>query len=164
MYTRGVEWDEVGSNGGLVFLGQFQHTIDSKGRVSIPVKFRELLAERYEETLIVTTDLDQCLVAYPVEEWHIIEEKAKTLPMMQKEVKDWLRVFYSRAVECSLDRQGRILVPPSLRDHAKLNRHIMFLGMFNKIEIWDQKRWKEKEVQLSKNAEKISDSLAGLGF
>ena len=147
-----------------MFLGQFQHTIDSKGRVSIPVRFREILAERYEETLIVTTDLDQCLVAYPVEEWRLIVEKAKDLPQMRKEVKDWMRIFYSRAVECPLDRQGRILVPPSLREQSRLNRHIVMLGMFNKIEVWDQKRWKEKEVQLSKNSEKISEALAELGL
>ena len=147
-----------------MFLGQFRHTIDSKGRVSIPVRFRETLAERYEETLIVTTDLDQCLAAYPVEEWRLIVEKAKDLPQMRKEVKDWMRVFYSRAVECPLDRQGRILVPPTLRDQAKLNRQIVMLGMFNKIEVWDLKRWKEKEVQLSQNSEKISEALAELGL
>jgi MraZ protein len=147
-----------------VFLGQYQHTIDSKGRVSIPVRFREILNDRYEETLIVTTDLDLCLAAYPVEEWRLIIEKAKNLPQMRKEVKDWMRVFYSRAVECALDRQGRILVPPSLREHAKLNRQIVMLGMFNKIEVWDLKRWKEKELQLSKNTEKISDALAELGL
>lgn len=147
-----------------MFVGQYRHNIDSKGRISIPVKFRELLAEGYEEKLIVTTDFDQCLVAYPTEEWRLLSEKAKGLPMMQKDVKDWLRAFYSRAVECELDRQGRILIPLTLRDHAKMNRQIILLGMFNKIEIWDQKRWKEKEAQLSKNSEKISETLAGLGF
>lgn len=147
-----------------MFLGQFQHTIDTKGRVSIPSKFREILSDRYEETLIVTTDLDQCLVGYPIEEWRLIEEKAKGLPMMQQEVKDWLRVFYSRAVECGLDRQGRILIPTPLREYARLQREIVLLGMFNKIELWDQRRWKEKEIQLSKNSEKISEALAGLGL
>jgi MraZ protein len=158
----GEKWEKME---GPMFLGQFQHTIDSKGRVSIPVKFRELLAERYEETLIVTTDLDQCLVAYPVEEWRLIVEKAnKNLPQMKPEVKDWMRLYYARAEECTLDRQGRILLPPSLREHAKLNRHVTLLGMFNKIEIWDQKRWKEKEIQVSKNSEKISDALAEFGL
>lgn len=147
-----------------MFLGQFQHTIDKKGRVSIPFKFREVLTDRYEETLIITADLDQCLVGYPVEEWRLIEEKAKQLPMMKKEVKDWLRVFYSRAVECALDRHGRILVPPPLREYARLQREIVLLGMFNKIELWDQRRWKEKELQVSKNSEKISEALAGLGL
>ena len=147
-----------------MFLGQFNHTIDSKGRISIPVRFREILSDQYEEILIVTTDMDQCLVAYPVQEWHHIEEKAKKLPMMQREVKDWLRVFYSRAMECTLDRQGRVLVTPALREHARLNRQIVLLGMVNKIEIWDQKHWREKEIQVSKNSEKISEVLAELGL
>ncbi len=147
-----------------MFLGRFQHTIDSKGRISIPRKLREVLADRYEEKLIVTTDFDPCLVAYPVEEWRLIEEKAKGLPAMQKEVKDWLRFFYSGAVECEPDRQGRILLSPPLREYARLNKDIVMLGMFNKIEIWDAKRWKEKEAQMPKNFEKIGEALSGLGF
>lgn len=147
-----------------MFLGHYLHTFDSKGRVSIPVRFREILAERYEEVLVVTTDLDSCLAAYPTEEWRLIIEKVKSLPQMRKEVKDWMRVFYSRAVECPLDRAGRILVPPVLREQGKLNRQIVMLGMSNKIEIWDVKRWKEKEAQLSKNTEKISEALAELGL
>ena len=147
-----------------MFLGRFQHTVDSKGRVSIPRKFREVLADRYEEKLIVTTDLDQCLAAYPMEEWRLIEEKAKQLPSMQKEVKEWLRFFYSGAVECELDRQGRILLSPSLREYARLKKDIVMLGMFKKIEIWDAKRWKEREAQMPKNFEKIGEALAGFGF
>ena len=147
-----------------MFIGQYRHTIDSKGRFSIPVRFRDILKERYEDRLIVTSDVDQCLVAYPLEEWRAITEKVRKLPTQQKEVKDWLRVFYSRAVECELDRHGRILIPPPLRENAKLNREIILLGMFSKIEVWDFKRWKEKEAQVSKNSEKISDALAGLGF
>jgi len=147
-----------------MFLGRFQHTVDSKGRVSIPIKFRETLAERYEEKLIVTTDLDQCLVAYPIEEWQIMQEKVKTIPAMQQEVKDWLRFFYSGAVECPLDRQGRILLSPALREYARITKEIVMLGIFNKIEIWDAKRWKEKESQMPKNSEKIGAALSGLGL
>lgn len=166
MYTGGCKWDKVGKYGGIgqMFLGRFLHTVDSKGRVSIPMKFREILADRYEEKLIVTTDFDQCLVAYPIEEWRLIEEKAKSLPAMRKEVKEWLRFFYSGAVECGLDRQGRILLSPALREYARLTKEVVMLGMFNKIEIWDAKRWKEKEAQMPKNFEKIGEALAGLGF
>ena len=147
-----------------MFLGRFQHTVDSKGRVSIPIKFRETLADRYEEKLIVTTDLDQCLVAYPVEEWQLMQEKVKTIPAMQQEVKDWLRFFYSGAVECPLDRQGRILLSPNLREYARITKEIVMLGIFNKIEIWDAKRWKEKESQMPQNSEKIGAALSGLGL
>ncbi len=148
-----------------MFLGRFVHTLDAKGRVSIPVKFREVLNEHHEESLIVTTELgDPCLVSYPTEEWRLIEEKTKTLPMMRPEVKDWMRFFYSAAVDCPIDRQGRILIPPGLREYAKLSKEVVLIGMYNKFEIWDSKRWKEKETLLPKSFEKISDALAGLGL
>ncbi|MEW6325217.1 MAG: division/cell wall cluster transcriptional repressor MraZ [Nitrospirota bacterium] len=147
-----------------VFIGSFYHTVDAKGRVSIPVRFRQVLADRYEETLIVTTDLDQCLVGYPLDEWRLIEEKTKTLPSMQKEVKDFLRFFYSSAVECPLDRQGRILLPAHLRQYAKLNRDVVLIGMMSKIEVWGERQWKEKEGQVSQNVERIGSALAGLGL
>jgi len=147
-----------------MFLGRYEHTVDSKGRVSIPMKFREVLTDRYEEKLIVTADLDQCLVVYPVSEWQRLQEKAQNLPTMQKEVKDWLRFSYSYATECPLDRQGRILLTTPLREYARLAKSIVMLGLSSKIEIWDPKRLKEKEAQLPKNFEKIGEALAGLGF
>lgn len=148
-----------------MFLGRFIHTMDAKGRVSVPVKFRESLTERHEDRLIVTTELgDPCLVAYPQDEWRQLEEKTKSLPMMRQEVKDWMRFFYSAAVDCPLDRQGRILVPPALREYAKLTKEVVLIGMFNKVEIWDSKKWKEKEGQMPKSFEKISEALAGLGL
>lgn len=147
-----------------MFIGQYQHTIDSKGRVSIPVRFRQVLSDRYEETLIVTTDFDQCLVGYPVEEWRQIEEKTRALPMMQKEVKDFLRFFYSGAVECPLDRQGRVLIPSTLRQYATLSKDVVLIGMMSKIEFWGLRQWKEKEGQVNQNAERISAALAELGL
>jgi len=147
-----------------MFLGRYEHTVDSKGRVSVPMKIREILTDRYEEKLIVTADFDLCLVGYPISEWQRIQEKAQSLPTMQKEVKDWLRFCYSYATECQLDRQGRILLTSSLRDYARLNKDVVMLGLSNKIEIWDPKRLKEKESQMPKNFEKIGDALASLGF
>jgi transcriptional regulator MraZ len=147
-----------------MFLGRYEHTVDSKGRVSIPMKIREILTDRYEEKMIVTADFDQCLVGYPVSEWQRIQEKTQSLPIMQKEVKDWLRFCYSYATECQLDRQGRILLTASLRDYARLGKEVVMLGLSNKIEIWDPKRLKEKESQMPKNFEKIGEALAGLGL
>ena len=148
-----------------MFLGRFVHTIDSKGRVSVPVKFREILSQHHEDILIVTAELgDHCLVAYPKEEWRVVAEKTKSLPMMRPEVKDWMRLFYSSATDCSVDRQGRILIPPNLREYAKFGKEVVLIGMLNKIEIWDSKRWKEKESQMPKSFEKISEALAGLGL
>jgi len=147
-----------------MFLGRYEHTVDSKGRVSIPMKIREILTDRYEEKMIVTADFDQCLVGYPVSEWQRIQEKTQSLPIMQKEVKDWLRFCYSYATECQLDRQGRILLTAPLRDYARLGKEVVMLGLSNKIEIWDPKRLKEKESQMPKNFEKIGEALAGLGL
>jgi|SRR3990172_8081907 len=147
-----------------MFIGLFHHTVDAKGRVSVPVRFRQILADRYEETLVVTTDFDGCLVGYPHEEWRQVEEKIKLLPMMQKEVKDFLRFFYASAVECPLDRPGRILLPGHLRHYAKLGRDVVLIGMMNRIEIWDERQWEEKQGQVNQNAERISAALTGLGL
>ncbi len=147
-----------------MFIGRFQHNIDAKGRVSIPVRFREVLQARFEEHLIVTSDFDGCLVAYPKEEWQTIAEKAKTLPMMQKEVKEFMRFFYSGAVECPLDKQGRILITPELREYAGINKEVILIGMYSKIEIWNIDKWREMEQAASRNSARISESLASLGL
>jgi MraZ protein len=160
----------VGRNGigaqSIVFIGRFQHAIDSKGRVSIPVKFRDVFqtGNGGGEKLIVSTDPDRCLVGYTIGEWHLLEDKIKNLPSMNIDVKDYLRFFYSSAVECPLDRQGRILIPPSLREHANLYRDTILIGMMNRMEIWDLERWKDKETQFSGRASDISRGLASLGM
>ena len=97
-----------------MFRGRFEHTIDPKGRVSIPAKFRELLAEKYDDRLIIT-NFDRCLVAYPFEEWRTVEEKVTSLSMVKREVKAFQRFFLSGASECPIDKLGRILIPPTLR-------------------------------------------------
>lgn len=147
-----------------MFFGQYRHTLDPKGRLSIPGKFREALANGSSEILMLTTDFDQCLAAYSLEEWSRIIEKARALPMTDRHVKDFLRYFIARAMECPLDRHGRILIPPSLREFSRLNKEVILLGMDYKIEIWDQKRWKEKEEQINQSSDQISAALASLRF
>jgi MraZ protein len=111
-----------------MFRGRFEHIVDSKGRVSIPAKFRELLAEKYDDRLILT-NFDRCLVAYPYEEWRVLEERVGSLSMVKKEAKAFQRFFISGATECPIDKLGRILVPPTLRDYAQLGRNVVFTGM-----------------------------------
>ncbi len=147
-----------------MFFGQYRHNLDPKGRLSLPGKFREALNHGGQETLMVTTDFDQCLAAYPKEEWDRIVEKAKALPMTDRHVKDFMRYFIARAMECPLDKQGRILIPPSLREFSKLQRDVILLGMDYKIEIWDLKRWKEKEEEINQSSQQISAALANLGL
>ena len=143
-----------------MFRGSFEHSVDSKGRVSVPAKFREIIAERYEGKLILTMDLDRCVTVYPLEEWERVEEKIRGVPQMQKEVKDYMRFIFSAATESELDRQGRVLIPPGLREHAGNSKSVIVVGIINKFEIWAKATW---DARRSQNSDKISETLALLG-
>jgi len=146
-----------------MFRGRYEHTIDGKGRLSIPSRFREILTDKYTETLILT-NFGRCLVAYPLEEWEALERKAAALPQLKKEVKAFQRYFISGAGECPLDGQGRILIPPSLRTCAELERDVVIVGLLRKIEIWSKPRWQEAFSQSQESFEENSDVLAELGL
>ncbi len=147
-----------------MFLGKYQHTIDSKGRLSIPVKFREFLNSYSNGTVIITTDLDRCLAAYPLQEWNVMTEKAKKLPTMDRGVKKFLRFLYSRATECLLDKQGRVLIPPPLREYAQIDGDVVVVGIENRFEIWNPQKWQESEALVTENSEQIQEALASLGM
>jgi len=144
-----------------MFRGSFEHSVDSKGRVSVPARFRDILAERYEGKLVLTMDYDKCVMAYPLEEWERVEEKIKAAPQSQKEVKDYMRYVFSNAAECELDKQGRILIPPSLREGARISKAVMVVGMLNKMEIWDKAAW---DARKSQTGDKIGEVLSTLGL
>jgi len=146
-----------------MFRGRFEHTIDLKGRVSIPAKFRELLVEKYDDRLILT-NFDRCLVAYPYPEWIVLEEKVSSLSMVKKETKAFQRFFISGATECPIDKLGRIVVPPTLREYAQLEKNVVFAGMLKKFEIWGKERWEEEISRSKENFEGISEALAELGI
>lgn len=146
-----------------MFRGRFEHIVDSKGRVSIPAKFRELLAEKYDDRLILT-NFDRCLVAYPYEEWRVLEERVSSLSMVKKEVKAFQRFFISGATECPIDKLGRILVPPTLRDYAQLERNVVFAGMVRKFEVWSKERWLEEIKRSEVDFEGMGEALADLGI
>jgi MraZ protein len=146
-----------------MFRGRFEHIVDSKGRVSIPAKFRELLAEKYDDRLILT-NFDRCLVAYPYEEWRVLEERVSSLSMVKKEVKAFQRFFISGATECPIDKLGRVLVPPTLRDYAQLGRNVVFAGMLRKFEIWSKERWLEEIKRSEVDFEGMGEALADLGI
>lgn len=146
-----------------MFRGRFEHNIDTKGRTSLPAKFREILAGIQDERLIVT-NFDHCLWAYPVVEWQAIEEKVAHLPQFKPEVKALQRVFISAATECNVDKQGRIMISPTLREYAGLEKEIVIVGMTKRIEIWDKSRWwKEFELE-QKNILENGEALADLGL
>jgi MraZ protein len=146
-----------------MFRGRFEHIVDSKGRVSIPAKFRELVAEKYDDRLILT-NFDRCLVAYPYEEWRVLEERVSSLSMVKKEVKAFQRFFISGATECPIDKLGRILVPPTLRDYAQLERNVVFAGMLRKFEVWSKERWLEEIKRSEVDFEGMGEALADLGI
>ena len=146
-----------------MFLGNFTHTIDIKGRLSIPVKFREPINVDSNGIVFLTMQLDPCLVAYTQAEWSLLLDKIKELPEMNIGVKEYRRLLYSRASECSLDKQGRILIPQKLRDYAGLEGDTYLVGNNNKIEIWHPGRWDEAEARALENAENIQSELAKLG-
>jgi MraZ protein len=156
-----MKWEVVGVRGGNVFRGSYEHTVDSKGRVSVPSKFRDIIADRYDGRLVLAMDYDRCLTVYPLEEWERLEEKIKTLSLMKQEVKDFRRFLLSSATECELDKQGRILIPPAHREHAVITKNVMLVGIIEKIEIWDVKTWEARNLQ---NGDKIGEALAALGL
>lgn len=133
-----------------MFRGRYEHTIDAKGRLSIPSKFREILATNYDERLIIT-NFDNCLWAYPIREWKVVEDKAAALPQFKTEVRSFQRFFISAAAECPLDPNGRIIVPPTLRRYAALMQDVVMVGMTKRIEIWARERWQKVFEQAEKD-------------
>jgi MraZ protein len=143
-----------------VFRGRFEHSIDGKGRVSIPAKFRDVLKRDYGSDQLIVTIFDSCLVAYPLAEWQAFEEKMKDFSQLKKEAKSFLRYFYSGAMECAIDDHGRILIPPQFREHADLNKEIVFLGVMNRFEIWNKGVWEKEFDRYKETFDEISEGIA----
>lgn len=146
-----------------MFRGRYFHTVDPKGRLSIPAKFREVLRERYDDKLIVA-NIDSCLVAYPEEEWARLEEKALQIGHLNRDMRYLMRVFFSSGVECPVDRAGRILLPPSSREYAGLAKDAVLVGAVNKFEIWGRQRWDDFMQRTGGSFDEIADKLATLGL
>lgn len=146
-----------------MFRGRYEHTIDAKGRLSIPSKFREILVANYDERLILT-NFDNSLWAYPVREWKAVEEKVASLPQFKPEVKALQRFFISAATECPVDPNGRIIVPTTLRRYAGLMKDVVMVGMTKRIEIWARERWQKVFEQAEKDLTSLGAKLADLGL
>lgn len=146
-----------------MFRGRYEHTIDPKGRLSIPSKFREILASNDDERLILT-NFDQCLWAYPVPVWKAVEDKVAALPQFKPEVKALQRFFISAASECPVDPNGRIIVPTTLRKYADLNQDVVIVGMTNRFEIWAKEKWQKVFEQAERDLSSIGEKLADLGL
>ena len=128
-----------------MFRGVYEHQIDAKGRTSLPAKMRDTLVGSYDERLILTTALDPCLHAYPVREWEQLEESLAKRNPMEPGVKTLMRLYVAPAQECSVDKLGRILIPPSLRAYAHLETGVVWAGMVKVIELWSGDGWKKAQ-------------------
>jgi MraZ protein len=145
-----------------MFKGRFEHSIDDKGRLSIPSKFREVLVEHFSEHLVITNDFDNCLVAYPLQVWREFEAAVASKPQFNASIKHLKRFYISGAVECPIDASGRILLPQNLRDYAGLAKDVVLVGQVKIVEIWSKENWKRAfdESRSGFNAE----ALSGLGL
>lgn len=143
-----------------MFYGEYLHSLDAKGRMIVPAKFREGLGEKF----ILTKGLDECLFAYSLEEWSNLEQKLKTLPFTDKDVRAFVRFFFAGANECELDKQGRILIPQNLRDYAKLEKELYVIGVSTRVEIWDKNKWEEYCRGDNMSPDKIAEKMAMLGI
>ena len=137
--------------------------MDDKGRINIPLRFRELLREQGDSRLVVT-NMTSCLVVYPFEEWRRVEERVAKLPSVRQDVRSFQRFFISAATECLPDRQGRILIPPALRSHAALEKDVLVVGMQTNFELWARAKWDEEIRRSQENFDAIANSLAPLGL
>ena len=144
-----------------MFRGRYEHTIDAKGRISIPSKFREILGKKYDDRLVIT-NFDHCLVAFPYEEWSLLEQKVGTFSLMKKETSAFFRFFYSSAMDCDIDKQGRLLIPQTLRDYAGLQKDVVLVGEGKRIEIFAKERWLEEARKIEDNFDQIRDTLGNL--
>jgi MraZ protein len=126
-----------------MFYGEYLHSIDRKGRLIIPSKFREVFKERYAERFFITRGLDQCLFLFTEDEWKTQESKFKGLPFTRQEIRKFNRLYFSGASEVACDGQGRILIPAYLKEYADVKRDVTIVGVSNRIEIWSRERWQE---------------------
>lgn len=143
-----------------MFMGEYQHSIDSKGRVIVPARFRDELGESF----IATKGLDHSLFVYPQNEWQEMEEKLRLLPFTRADARAFARLFFSGAVECGLDKQGRILLPQVLRDHAKISKEVIIIGVSTRVEIWAKEVWEDYSLQATVDYEAIAEKMVDLDF
>ncbi|MDD4335297.1 MAG: division/cell wall cluster transcriptional repressor MraZ [Desulfotomaculaceae bacterium] len=138
-----------------MFMSEYQHTIDAKGRLFIPARFREGLGDSF----IITKGLDGCLFVYTREEWDALEQKLKSLPFTRGDARAFLRFFFSGAAICEIDKQGRILIPGNLREYAGLEKDAVIIGVSTRVEIWSKVQWDKYSAKAASSYEEIAEKL-----
>lgn len=142
-----------------MFIGEYTYSIDEKKRLAIPPKFRKVL----DKKAVITRGLDQCLFLYPLKEWQILAEKLSNLPLSQADARGFARIMLAGAMDVSLDNIGRILIPDYLKEYAGLRKKVVVAGLYNRIEVWDEKKWKEYKRKTEAGMGDIAERLKELG-
>ena len=142
-----------------MFIGEYQHTVDEKGRLAIPVKFRADLSKG----AIVTRGLDHSLFIYPQSEWNVLAENLVKLPISQSKSRAFARLMLAGAMDVALDRQGRVVLPEYLREYAGISKKTVVAGLYNRLEVWDEAAWKKYKAATEKDSNEIAETLGELG-
>lgn len=142
-----------------MFIGEYTHSVDDKKRISLPSRFKKELGKK----IVITRGLDSCLLVYPLKAWEGIAQKLGSLPMGQKDKRDIGRFMLSGAQEVDVDAMGRILVPDFLKDYADLKSKVVFAGVYDRIEIWNDKQWAEYSQRIEKQADAVAEKLGEIG-
>ena len=143
-----------------MLIGEYSHSLDAKGRLIMPAKLREDMGEKF----IITTGLDGCLFGFSMSEWQKFEDKLKTLPITNKNARNFVRFFLSGATECELDKQGRFLIAGKLREVASLDKDVTIIGMGTRIEIWNKEKWEDHISEENLSIEEIEQNMQELGI
>lgn len=143
----------------VMFIGEYQATIDDKGRIAIPAKFRVQL----KKNVVITRGLDNSLFVYTMDEWKKLAEKLASLPISTSNTRAFSRLMLAGAMDCEVDKQGRVVVPGYLKDFAKIGKKIIFAGLFNRIEVWSEELWNAYKAQTEQQSNTIAEQLGSLG-
>ena len=142
-------------SGKMMFLGQYEHSLDKKGRIIMPAKFRENLGDSF----VITLGLEKCLFVYPMEEWEKLSQNLQNLPLGKKDTRAFKRTLASRALISSFDQQGRVVINKYLRDYAEIEKDIIVIGVFERVEIWDSKKWERYSQETEQSYEEIAERI-----
>jgi len=143
-----------------MFIGEYNHTLYPKNRVIMPSKFREKLGDSF----VMTKGLDNCLFIYSSRDWSIVEDKLKSLPMTNKDARAFVRFFFAGACECDLDKQGRMVIPNYLKEHANIDKELVIIGVSTRIEIWSKEEWNKFNNDANISYEDVAEKMSQLGI
>ena len=142
-----------------MFTGEYDHSLDAKGRIIVPAKFREQLGSSF----VMTKGFDGCLFVYSEEEWHRIEERLQNQSMISRKNRQFMRTFFAGAAECEVDKQGRLLIPTKLREYAGIDKDVVSIGVYSRVEIWSKERYEAETGEYS-DLEEFAEQMESLGI